>query len=222
MSAVKSGKKKKGGKKVSKEQAQREKEEQESRDKEEDFKSSTEYNTVCDKSGQCRTCSFPIKDCSVGYFCAYCDYAICNLCRVVYCREGHPCQIWTFADAVGNFCNICTTPDVTAGYHCSTCNMDICDDCTNRDGRLALKQWHERNLKKIVGQLEALPKDVDIVKNLLDRSKADTDKSYLRSMRALLEELSMFQTGYKQALIDCKERDKRKAQERYVLFNTDL
>ena len=124
-----------------------------------------------------------------GNYCAFCDYALCSTCSVVYCRQGHECALWTFPEAMNHSCNICYKNDLKAGYHCKVCTIDICDLCTVRETRNVLLMIPKRDFKNLYKYMES---NQSISKTAYDYCKLnsqDVVMEYMKSMSILCEQL---------------------------------
>lgn len=126
-----------------------------------------------------------------GNSCTICDYDLCSSCSVIYCRRGHPTQIWTLPEAEGLHCDLCHVGGITAGYRCLDCNVDYCDSCTNKESRDALKQWPMQELKGLMKYFELSASGSELARKIIDQQKFDKEKKYLRSMSALCTHLQM-------------------------------
>jgi len=124
-----------------------------------------------------------------GCYCGFCDYALCSTCTTVYCRQGHPCKLWTLPEAVGHQCDICYTTGITMGYHCNECDVDICDMCTTRETRNVLLMIPKRNFKEIYKYLESNRLISATAMAYCMENPPDLVAEYMQSMSRLCEEL---------------------------------
>jgi hypothetical protein len=128
-----------------------------------------------------------------GCYCGFCDYALCSTCTTVYCRQGHPCKLWTLPEAVSHQCDICYTSNITMGYHCTVCDVDICDMCTTRETRNVLLMIPKRNFRDIYKYLEANRLISATAMAYLTENPPDLVAEYMQNMSSLCEELRRLQ-----------------------------
>lgn len=139
----------------------------------------------------CKLCDDEIALGTIGWnTCSICEYSLCKTCSVVYCREGHPCVIWTVPEALGLECNFCRQLGIMSGYRCHQCNVDICDLCTAREAREAAKQWPMRELKRAAKFLESIAKESNVAAEYLKQGHLKNEKLLKMSMSALCDKLA--------------------------------
>lgn len=134
-----------------------------------------------------------------GNVCDYCEYNLCHGCSVMYCRDGHATQMWIEPLAFNVTCNVCFTVGITSGYRCNICSTDICDLCTRKDARDALRLYPKREVMKTLEYFDTIKYQSHIALAYLEKEKLDIEKSYLDSMTFLCHKLQEVRTTKKEA-----------------------
>ena len=157
-----------------------------------------------------------------GNTCPLCDYDICIACSTVYCRMGHASIMWTEPEAYGLSCNVCNKHDLKAGYRCFECNNDICDLCTLKDARDALKLWPKKEIVSLINALGELKERSEIAFAVFDRDQKDTQKKYLQSMSLLCNYLRELRMAKEAAERDITQKNTDYKSKKYGLISSDL
>ena len=85
-----------------------------------------------------------------GYYCCFCEYSLCQTCKIVYCSEGHEMIMWTIPEARGQRCYVCQKQEITQGYHCKKCFINLCDMCTRKERRLNIRSKWDQELQDLM------------------------------------------------------------------------
>ncbi len=167
----------------------------------------------------CRVCGNNSRD---GTTCPMCEYDLCKDCSIVYCKSGHKMQIWTMPEAQGVVCDICMKPSLTAGYKCVDCSVDVCDRCTAKEPRQAMKIWPKRDIRKLITYIDATKAD-STISNLLSRDiEAYQDQEEKLSMSAICGMLNKLREGKAAAIQEIEEKRLKHVKERYADTTTDF
>jgi hypothetical protein len=168
----------------------------------------------------CRVCA--TSNLYEGMTCSFCEYDLCVDCRVVYCRLGHPCRIWTLPDAETMSCEVCKKESITSGYRCLICDVDICDMCTTKDSRNAYLLWPRRELHRIMTHLDNMSNESATAHQYMKQLHADPDKSFLVVMSKLCKKLQELEEVQKVADEEVKNRLKSVKVRKYGLSNREM
>jgi hypothetical protein len=171
---------------------------------------------------EARVCRVCIGSAVGGNTCPLCDYDICIACSTVYCRMGHPSVMWTEPQAFGLSCNVCGKIDLKAGYRCSECNSDICDLCSLKDARDALKLWPKKEIAALLKSLSELKERSEIAFAVYERDQKDTQKKYLQSMSLLCNYLRELRMAKEAAERDIAQKNEEYRGKKYGLLASDL
>lgn len=95
-----------------------------------------------------------------GVHCIYCDYALCNICAVSYCKKGHRMAIWT-EPAASETCFLCRKT-ICSGYRCNECAVDLCDSCTTKEARNKIRTDWEAEMGNLMGFMKKNRRSSDI------------------------------------------------------------
>ena len=171
------------------------------------------------ESRVCRVC---LGSAVGGNTCPLCDYDICIACSTVYCRMGHASIMWTEPEAFGLSCNVCGKIDLKSGYRCSECNSDICDLCSLKDARDALKLWPKKEIVNLIKSIGDLKDRSEIALAVFERDQKDTKKQYMQSMSLLCNYLRELRMAKDAAEREISQKNEEYRNKKYGFLASDL